>query len=111
VVVLELRVPVGSATSRRQIQHQPKRVEVWSTARVLAGIGHRSAQFAAVVMVSLAVASGEDAKAGYVSVVRIDIRAGLVAGHIGDKGEIREATQFLEVQQPIDGRAGRNGDC
>jgi hypothetical protein len=48
VIELELRVPVRAATFRRQIQHQPKRVEVWSTARILSWVGHRTAQFSAI---------------------------------------------------------------
>jgi len=50
-------------------------------------------------------------EAGYVSVARIDVGACAIAGHVGDKREVREAALFLIFHQSLYGRARRNGDC
>lgn len=34
MIVLEPRIPVSAATFRRQIQDQPKRIEVWGAPRI-----------------------------------------------------------------------------
>ena len=95
MIVLELRVPVGAATFRRQIQHQPKRVEVWGTARILSGVGHRTAHLTTVEVVNRSVTPGENTEAWYVGVGGIDVGACVIAEHVGDKREVREPAVFL----------------
>ena len=111
MIVLELRVPVGAATFRRQIQHQPKRVEVWGTARILSGVGHRTAHLTTVEVVNRSVTPGENTEAGYVGVAGVDVGARVSSGHVGDKREVREAAVFLIFHQSLYGRARRNDDC
>ncbi len=79
MIVLELRVPVGAATLRRQIQHQPKRVGVVGTARIPSGVGHRSAHLATVEVINRSVTPGENTEAWYVGVAGIDVGACVIA--------------------------------
>jgi hypothetical protein len=111
VIVLELRVPVSAATFRCQVQHQPKRVEAWGTARILSGVGHLTAHLSTVEAVNRSITAGENIEARYVGVAGIDVGACVIAGHVGDKREVRERAVFLTFHQPLDGRARRNGDC
>src|SRR6478609_4296786 len=38
--VIELRIPVAAAATRRQVQHRPERGDVRGVARILAGVRH-----------------------------------------------------------------------
>src|SRR5277367_5675504 len=111
VIILELRIPVGAATLRRQIQHQPKGVEVWGTAWILSGVGHRATHLTTVEVVNRSVTPGENGEAWYVGVAGTDVGAREIAGHVGDKREVREAVVFLIFHQSLDGRARHNNDC
>src|ERR1700676_3615076 len=64
--VVELRVPVGAATFRREIQHLPKRVQVWGTPRVLARVRHRRTHLAAIEVANSSAAPDEYAEAGHI---------------------------------------------
>src|ERR1022692_3735744 len=79
VIVLKLRVPVGAATFLRQIQHQPKRIEVWGTAGILSGVGHRTAHLTTVEVANCSVTPGENTEAWYVGVAGIDVGACVIA--------------------------------
>ena len=49
VPVIQLRIPIRTAGSRRQVQHQPERIQVRPAAWILSGVSHRTAHLAGVI--------------------------------------------------------------
>jgi len=103
VPVIEFRIPVRTATFRRQVQHQPERIKVWPAARILSGICHRSTHLGAVEMVYDYIAPVENAEARDIGVFRVYVGAGVVAGPIGNERQICEPALILVIDQALDG--------
>ena len=95
-------MPIRAAAFRRQVQHQPERIDVRRATRILSRVGHRTAHLAAVKVTDDSIAPGEDAEAGDIGVFGADVGAGVVAGHIGHEWKIGEAALLLVREQPID---------
>ena len=108
--VIKLRIPVRAAALRRQVQHQPERIQVWGSTRILSGVCHRSAHLAAVDLADDSIALVEDAEAGDIGVVSVDVGASVFAGAIGEERQISEAALILIIEEALDRRTGRDGN-
>src|SRR5215475_4160421 len=108
--VLQPGVPSRAAAFGGPVEHQPEGIRVGGAARVLSRIGHRIAHLAAVEVANNSIAPGEDPEARNISVFGVDVSAGVVAGHVGNKRQVRKATLRIVVREPLDGRARGDGD-
>ena len=59
--VLKLGIPVSAATARRQVQHQPQRIEIRGAAGILTWIRHSAAKLATIKMADDAVVASYQA--------------------------------------------------
>ena len=104
--VLQLRIPIRAATSRRKVQHQPERIQVRPAARILSGVGHRTAHLAGVEVTNDSVAPAEDAEARDVGVFRIDIGTCVSPDRSDTNGRFAKPRCFLySISRSIGERA------
>src|SRR5262249_1299688 len=104
--ILKLGIPLRTASLWGQIQHQPERIDVRSTTRILARVRHRCAHFSTVEVSNDSLAKREDAEAGNVGVLRIYVGPSVLAVDIRKEREVREAALLPVFDQALDGGTG-----
>src|ERR1700726_2385571 len=111
--ILELRIPIGSASLGRRIENGPDRHEVGRAARILAGIRSDGSHLAAPKMANRSVAACEHVETRIVAALgaqRVIVTAEL-ARRVGIEFQAMPAAFFLEGDQPLDRRARDHRQC
>ena len=90
----------------------PSRSFNWARARkrILSGVSHRRAHFAAVEMMNVPIAPAEDAKSRNVGVFRAYVGPCVLTGPVRTERKVRETALLLVLDEPLDWRTGRNGN-
>src|ERR1700693_3283721 len=106
--IVKLGIPVRAASLWRPIQHQPKRIEVRTAARVLSGVSHRRTHFAAAEMTNDSIAPAEDAEARNVGVISVYVGTCVLGGRVRNKRKVRKAALLLVFDETLDRGTGRD---